>query len=145
MAASLFVVTDWMAKQMYDLGYLQEINHEDIQTVFDNLLPQFEPTPTYDPERKFSIPWQGGLTGVWVDTAKAPEITSVNDLFDPKYKGQVTMLTEMRDTVPLVLQATASSSRRRRSRTGSRRSTRSGRPPTPARSAASRATSTPRT
>jgi spermidine/putrescine transport system substrate-binding protein len=101
---SMFVVTDWMAKRMYDLGYLQELNHDDLQTVFDNILPQFEKSST-DPERKFSIPWQGGQTGIWVDTKKAPEIDEVSDLFDPKYKGKVTMLTEMRDTVPLVLQS----------------------------------------
>ena len=68
---SLFVVTDWMAKQMYDLGYLQEFRHEDLQTVFDNISPQFEKSET-DPERKFSIPWQGGLTGIWVDTNASP-------------------------------------------------------------------------
>jgi spermidine/putrescine transport system substrate-binding protein len=101
---SLFVVTDWMAKRMYELGYLQEINHDDVQTVFENILPQFEESTT-DPERKFSIPWQGGQTGIFVDTNQAPEIDSVSDLFDPKYKGKVTMLTEMRDTVPLVLQS----------------------------------------
>ena len=101
---SLFVVTDWMAKRMYDLGYLQELNHDDLPTVFENILPQFEES-TSDPERNFSIPWQGGQTGIWVDTAQAPEIESVADLFDPKYKGKVTMLTEMRDTVPLVLQS----------------------------------------
>jgi spermidine/putrescine transport system substrate-binding protein len=101
---SLFVVTDWMAKRMYDLGYLQELNHADLSTVFENILPQFEKS-TVDPDRKFSIPWQGGQTGIWVDTAKAPEITSIAQLFDPKYKGKVTMLTEMRDTVPLVLQS----------------------------------------
>jgi spermidine/putrescine transport system substrate-binding protein len=100
----IFVVTDWMAKQMYDLGYLQEVNHDDLKTVFDNIIPQLEQSVS-DPERKFSVPWQGGLTGIWVDTSKAPEIKSVKDLFDPKYKGEVTMLTEMRDTVPLVLQS----------------------------------------
>jgi spermidine/putrescine transport system substrate-binding protein len=101
---SIVVVTDWMAKQMYDLGYVQELDRDDLQTVFDNILPQFEESD-YDPERKYSIPWQGGLTGIWVDTNRAPEIKSIKDLFDPKYKGQVTMLTEMRDTVPLVLQS----------------------------------------
>ena len=101
---SLFVVTDWMAKRMYDLGYLQEIDHADVPTVFENILPQFEKSTT-DPDRKFSIPWQGGQTGVFVDTAQAPEIDSVSDLFDPKYKGKVTFLDEMRDTVPLVLQS----------------------------------------
>lgn len=101
---SLFVVTDWMAKRMWDLGYLQQINHADLPTVFQNILPQFKNSKE-DPGRKYSIPWQGGQTGIWVDTAKAPEINSVSDLFDPKYKGKVEMLTEMTDTVPLVLQS----------------------------------------
>jgi len=100
----IFVVTDWMAKRMYDLGYVQELDHADLQTVFDNILPQFEKAAG-DPDRKFMIPWQGGQTGIWVDTAKAPEIESISDLFDPKYKGQVILLDEMRDTVPLVMQS----------------------------------------
>ncbi len=99
---SIFVVTDWMAKQMYDLGYLQEINHDDLPTAFENLLPSLQ-SPAFDPERKFSVPWQSGMGGIWVDTAKAPDIKSVNDLFDPKYKGKVTMLSELRETVPLVM------------------------------------------
>ncbi len=101
---SIFVLTDWMAKQMYDLGYLQEINPVDLPTVFENLVPSLE-NPSFDPGRKFSIPWQSGMTGIWVDTAKAPDIKSVNDLFDPQYKGKVTFLEEMRDSVPLVLKA----------------------------------------
>lgn len=101
---SIFVVTDWMAKQMYDLGYLQEIDHEDLPTVFENLVPSLE-SPSFDPERKFTVPWQSGMGGIWVDTSKAPDIKSVNDLFDPKYKGRVTMLSELRETVPLLLLA----------------------------------------
>jgi spermidine/putrescine transport system substrate-binding protein len=101
---SIFVVTDWMAKQMYDTGYLQEIDHADLPTVFENLVPSLE-SPSFDPERKFSIPWQSGMTGIWVDTAQAPDIRSTDDLFDPKYKGRVTVLSELRDTVPLVMKA----------------------------------------
>jgi spermidine/putrescine transport system substrate-binding protein len=101
---SIFVVTDWMAKQMWDLGYLQELNRDDLPTVFQNLVPNLE-NPSFDPGRKYSIPWQSGMTGIWVDTSKAPDIKSVNDLFDPKYKGKVTFLEEMRDSVPLVMKA----------------------------------------
>ena len=36
---SIMVVTDWMAKQMYDLGYLQEVDHDDLPTVFENIRP----------------------------------------------------------------------------------------------------------
>jgi spermidine/putrescine transport system substrate-binding protein len=101
---SIFVVTDWMAKQMYDLGYLQELDHATLPTVFDNLLPSLE-SPSFDPERKFSVPWQSGLTGLMVNKAEAPGVKSVNDLFDPQYKGKVTVLTELRDTIPLMLKA----------------------------------------
>lgn len=101
---SIFVVADYMAKQMYDLGYLQEIDHADLPTVFETLLPSLQ-SPGFDPERKFSVPWQGGMTGLWVDTSKAPDIHSVNDLFDPKYKGKVTMLDELRETPALVMLA----------------------------------------
>jgi spermidine/putrescine transport system substrate-binding protein len=99
----IIVVTDWMARQMYDLGYLQEFPHDELQTALANLAPQFESEGGYDPTHKFSIPWQGGMTGLWVNTAEADEITSVNDLFDPKYKGRITLLSELRDTVPLVM------------------------------------------
>lgn len=101
---SMFVVTDWMAKQMYDLGYLQEIDYADVPTVDANLIDSLR-SPSFDPERKFSIPWQTGMTGLLVNKRLAPDIASVNDLFDPKYKGKVTVLTEMRDTVPLLLKA----------------------------------------
>src|SRR5829696_4256191 len=101
---SLMVVADYMAQQMHDLGYLEEFDHADLPTVFKTLAPGLE-SPDFDSERKFSVPWQGGLTGIWVDTSKAPEIRSVNDLFDPKYKGKVTMLEELRETPALVMLA----------------------------------------
>ena len=44
------------------------------------------------------MPWQSGMTGLIVRKDLAPDMHSINDLFDPKYKGKVTFLTEMRDT-----------------------------------------------
>jgi spermidine/putrescine transport system substrate-binding protein len=101
---SIFVVSDYMAKQMHDLGYLQNIDHGDLPTAFENLQPSLR-SPAFDPKREFSLPWQSGMTGIWVDTSKAPEIHSINDLFDPKYKGEVTMLGELRESVPLTMLA----------------------------------------
>ena len=43
------------------------------------------------------------MTGLVVRTDLAPDVRSICDLFDPQYKGKVEMLTEMRDTVPLVM------------------------------------------
>jgi spermidine/putrescine transport system substrate-binding protein len=101
---SIYVVTDWMAKQMHDLGYLEEIDYADLPNVEANLRENLR-SPEFDPERTFSVPWQSGMTGLLVNTKLAPNIRSVNDLFDPQYKGKVTVLTEMRDTVPLMMKA----------------------------------------
>jgi len=100
----IFVVTDWMAKKMYDLGYLQKLDKEALAPAFENLVPALE-SPTFDPDREYTLPWQSGMTGLVVNTAEAPDITSINDLFDPQYAGQVVFLTEMRDTIPLVMTA----------------------------------------
>jgi spermidine/putrescine transport system substrate-binding protein len=100
----LIVATDWMARRYYDLGYLQELDHSAMPNVEKNLIPALR-DPDFDPGRKFSVPYQSGMTGLIVRTDMAPDITSVNDLFDPQYKGKVAMLSELRDTVPLVMKA----------------------------------------
>ncbi len=99
---SMFVVTDWMAKKMYDLGYLQNLDKTGIPNVEKNLNPNLR-HPSFDPDRSFSVPWQSGMTGIIVRKDLAPDVKSICDLFDPKYKGKVEMLTELRDTVPLVM------------------------------------------
>ena len=49
------------------------------------------------------MPWQSGIGGIIYRKDKVKrEPKSVDDLFDPDYKGKVTMLTEMRDTVGVV-------------------------------------------
>src|SRR5919108_432964 len=99
---SMFVVTDYMVKIMHDLGYLQNFDKSAIPNVEQNLLPSLE-SPSFDPNRDFSVPWQSGFTGIIINTDLAPEIDSIEDLFDPKYKGKVTFLGDMYDDVSLVL------------------------------------------
>jgi spermidine/putrescine transport system substrate-binding protein len=99
---SIFVVTDWMAQKMYDLGYLQNLDKAAIPNVEKNLVPNLRGRPI-DPKDAYAVPWQSGMTGLIVRTDLAPDIKSICDLFNPKYKGKVDMLTEMRDTVPLVM------------------------------------------
>jgi len=100
----IIIVTDWMAEKMWKLGYVQKLDHQYLETVFDNMLPSLR-NPSFDPEREYSVPWQSGMTGLVVREDLAPDVKSINDLFDPKYKGKVTLLSEMRDTVPLVMAA----------------------------------------
>jgi spermidine/putrescine transport system substrate-binding protein len=101
---SIITPTDWMAEKMYDLGYIQNLDKSAIPNVTENLIPNLA-SPPFDPERNFSVPWQSGMTGLIVRKDLAPDITSVNDLFDPEYEGKVTFLSELRDSVPLVMKA----------------------------------------
>jgi len=100
----IIIATDWMANRYYDLGYAQELDKSAIPNVEENLLPSLQ-SPAFDPERSYTVPWQSGMTGLVVRSDLAPDITSINDIFDPKYKGKVTVLEELRDTVPLVMMA----------------------------------------
>jgi spermidine/putrescine transport system substrate-binding protein len=99
---SLITVSDWLAARMFKLGYLQKLDYSRLPNVKKNLIPALR-HPESDPNRTFTVPWQAGMTGLIVRTDLAPGVDSICDLFDPKYKGKVTMLTEMRDTVPRTL------------------------------------------
>jgi spermidine/putrescine transport system substrate-binding protein len=63
--------------------------------------------PSFDPEREYSLPWQSGMTGIAtnLNVAGSP-VTTVDQLLeDPKLKGKVTLLTEMADTMSIVMLA----------------------------------------
>ena len=98
----IHVVTDWMAARMIRLGYVQRFDPAAITTAQQNLIDRLR-TPSFDPGRDYSMPWQSGFGGIIYRKDKVKrEPKSVDDLFDPDYKGKVTMLTEMRDTVGVV-------------------------------------------
>jgi spermidine/putrescine transport system substrate-binding protein len=99
----IHVVTDWMAARMQRLGYVQKLDHSEIPNVDANLIDRLK-SPPFDPKRDYSVPWQSGQTGIIYrkDLVKGGKVDGVDSLFDPAYKGKVTMLTEMRDTVGLV-------------------------------------------
>ena len=101
---SLIVVSDWLAARMYRLGYLQRFDYSQLPNVKQNLLPSLA-HPAADPKREFTVPWQSGMTGLIVRSDLAPGVDEIADLYDPKYKGKVSLLTEMRDTVPMTLKS----------------------------------------
>jgi spermidine/putrescine transport system substrate-binding protein len=101
----LHVVSDYMAARMKRLGYVLALDRSELPTVEQNLIDGLR-SPTWDPNREFGVPWQSGMTGLVYRRDKVKrEPKSIEDLFDPAYKGRVTMLTEMRDTVPMVMLA----------------------------------------
>jgi spermidine/putrescine transport system substrate-binding protein len=101
---SLMVAGDWLAKQMYDLGYIQRLDKEALAPALENLSPEIK-APSSDPDWDFSFPWQGGMTGLIVNTKLAPDIDSIEDIFDPEYKGKIEVVSELRETPALVMKA----------------------------------------
>jgi spermidine/putrescine transport system substrate-binding protein len=99
---SIFVLADYQVTEMHHLGYLQEFDKSGLPEVEKNLVASLQ-HPQFDPNRDWTVPWQSGMTGVIVNKETAPDVKSICDLFDPKYKGKVDFLNEVRETVPLVM------------------------------------------
>src|SRR5215208_143851 len=98
----IHVVTDWMADRMIRLGYVQKFDKSTMPNADANLIERLK-SPPFDPKREFSMPWQSGLTGIIYRKDKVKRTPkSIDDLFNPAYKGKVTFLTEMRDSVGVV-------------------------------------------
>jgi spermidine/putrescine transport system substrate-binding protein len=98
----IIVLTDWMASRLIRLGYTAPFDDSKFPNKA-NLVDALRDV-SFDPGRKFSVPWLSGMTGLGYNPKKTGrELTSINDIFDAKFKGRVTMLTEMRDTIGLVM------------------------------------------
>ena len=100
----VWVSTDWMVARLIRQDYVQKFdlanipNHANVE---DSLL-----NVPFDKGRLYSLPWQSGFTGIaWnPKSTGGKKIETIDQLFtDPKLKGKVTLLSEMRDTVGLVL------------------------------------------
>jgi spermidine/putrescine transport system substrate-binding protein len=101
----IHVVTDWMCNRMNQLGFVQKLDKSQMPNVTANIEPSVA-HPDFDPNRDISVPWQSGqVVVIYRKDLTKGELTDYNDLLDPKFKGKVTMLTEMRDTVGAMLLA----------------------------------------
>ncbi|MFI6943476.1 PotD/PotF family extracellular solute-binding protein [Streptomyces sp. NPDC050418] len=101
----LINVTDWLAARLIRFGWVQKLDHANTPHAFANLAPQFR-DPDWDPGRAYSFPWTGIATVIAYNTKATGgrEVTSVSQLLDdPKLKGKVGFLTEMRDTVGMTM------------------------------------------
>ena len=93
-----------MAARLIRLDYVQKLdlsnipNHKNVQ---DSLL-----NVEWDKGRLYSLPWQSGFAGIAYNpkSTGGKKIESMDQLLtDPALRGKITLLTEMRDTVGLVL------------------------------------------
>ncbi|MEZ7819896.1 MAG: spermidine/putrescine ABC transporter substrate-binding protein, partial [Aquiluna sp.] len=100
--------TTWMAARLRGLGYLQAMDNANMPNKVANLAPGYQGNPD-DPDRVYSIPWQGGFAGIGYNKQAYKEATgkdapaTMSDLWAAELMGRVGLLSEMRDTVGLVL------------------------------------------
>ena len=94
--------TDWMAARWIRLGYTQKFDAANIPNKV-NILDSLA-SPSYDPNRESTLTWQGIMGGFGWNVEKNPKgIRTIEDLFSPANKGKIVVLSEMRDTIGIIL------------------------------------------
>jgi len=102
LAADIVVPTYWMAARLIGLDWVEELPLDDIPN-HANLLDSYLDL-AWNPGATKHMPWQAGITGIaWNPTLTGRDLTSANDLYDEEFKGKVTFLTELRDSVGLTM------------------------------------------
>jgi spermidine/putrescine transport system substrate-binding protein len=100
----LVTPTDWMAGRWIRLGYAQKLDRANIPNA-GNILETLG-SPTFDAKREYTLTWQGIMGGFGWNVEKNPKgIRTLEDLFSPSNKGKIIVLTEMRDTVGVILRS----------------------------------------
>ena len=100
----IFVFTDnsRYPQLLVDKKWVEPLQKDKIPN-FSNLIDA-QASPSFDSDRTYSLPWQSGMTGIAYNEDVTGPVTSIDQLLgDAKLKGKVTMLTEMADSVGLVM------------------------------------------
>jgi spermidine/putrescine transport system substrate-binding protein len=98
-----------MAGRVIKAGWAQKLDKKNIPNA-KNILDTLK-NVDYDPGRSYSLTWQSGYTGIGWNTARLKELTgktelkTLDELWDPKLKGRIEVLSEMRDTIGLILRS----------------------------------------
>ena len=102
----IITLTSWKAAELVRSGWVQPFGPVEN---LDRLIPALA-RPDWDPEQRFSMPWQAGLTGIAYDARKVDRaVGSIDELFTRRdLKGKVGLLTEFTDTVGMALLAQGS-------------------------------------
>ncbi len=100
----LIVMSDWMCARFVRLGWVQEMDRARQPQVARHLDPLLR-SPAFDPGRKFTVPWQSGITGIAYDHRRlGREIRGVPDLWASDLKGRVTLLSGLDEAFALLMQ-----------------------------------------
>lgn len=100
----IVVPTHYLLPILIDEGLIQEIDATALEG-FDNIEGRWR-GPPWDPENRYSVPWQWGTTAFTVDTdVYDGDIDSYALLFEPppELRGRIGMLSTPYDVIPMAL------------------------------------------
>jgi spermidine/putrescine transport system substrate-binding protein len=106
--ADLVVPTQFMALRLKQLGWLNEISDSRVSNR-KNLRPDLLNDPS-DPGRKFTAPYMTGMVGLaYNKAATGRPITKIDDLWDPAFKGKVSLLSDTQDGLGMIMSSQGNS------------------------------------
>jgi spermidine/putrescine transport system substrate-binding protein len=99
----LAVLTDWAVAELIGRGWIQPLSAAAVPNAA-RLVPAFRNHPLPD-VRRYSLPWQGGFTGIaWNSAVTHRPVTGMSDLLTaPDLHGRVGLVGEMRDVIGLIM------------------------------------------
>ena len=98
----VILVSDDMAEKMIKEDMLQNINKDNIHNIVN--MNEGDMGKPYDPNNDYTVPYMNGTIGLIYNTETVDEdIDSWESLFDTKYKNEVFMFDNMRDTIGVAL------------------------------------------
>ena len=93
--------SDYMVESMAAQDLLEELDQSAL-TNLGNIGSQYL-NADYDPGNVYSVPYQGGVAAIGVNTTKiTDDITSYDDLFKSDYKNSLVVLDDYRATIGMV-------------------------------------------
>ena len=93
----------WVVERMARLGWLEELDHSKLPNWTANTA-DYAKGLWFDPDNKYSVWWQGGITGLAYDPdLTGRDITTFDDLLDPAFSGRAGGFSDMRDMFGLTL------------------------------------------
>lgn len=98
-----FCLSDTSVVRLLERKELQEFDRSSMPNTNANMIDIVQ-RANFDPDRVSSVPYQAGMTGLVYNTQLYPEgVRNVSDLWAPALKGKVGVLSEMDDTLGLIM------------------------------------------
>ncbi|MGU3499296.1 polyamine ABC transporter substrate-binding protein [Mycobacterium sp. C31M] len=100
--ADLVIPTEFMAARVKGLGWLNEISEAGVPNRAN--LRQDLLDSKVDEGRKFTAPYMTGMVGLaYNKAATGRDITKIDDLWDPAFKGRVSLFSDVQDGLGMIM------------------------------------------